>query len=490
MKKKKGFTLIELMAVISILSILLLILGTIFIQSQKLLSKISIQNNEQDDVRNTILQIETLASNAEEIIVSNSVDSLLDEKLLISIVKNNIQYKIVEKKAENSHQLIIIDSNGNEKILLDNIDKDQSTNDGFALNAEKDSTNVVLVTINFKNIRENMDKNYSLNILKTEDSIISVEKDDEEEANEDFLLDLIHNVNIAGEVQIYNSNNKYNAIEGSIGYLSISGYNQQTTPPGTINNKLKKFEFKGNYNVIKNSITINSHDNNLDKSITVNMKNGETYRIYLVDGDVNLEPIHMIEKSIIISTGNIIISNNENYGENLKEFTVKDSIIWANSMEIDGKNALRIEGKSISEILNSETIDNMKLKDKINNILSNAKIETLQGLEVKIFTEENWGAEARYRIEITNNTQMNIKEWTITFNLEDNKKILSVWDGWASLVSNVGKNELKSTDGKAMSTGEWANELKIGKTQIVKGNFTGGSEVGEVRINSITTSYK
>lgn len=489
MKKKKGFTLIELMAVLSILAILLLILGTTFIQSQKLLNKISIQNNEQDDVRNVILQIETLANNAEEIIVSNSVDSSLKKKLLISIVKNNIEYKIIERKAESSHELIIIDSNGNEKKLLDNIDKAQSTTDGFALNAEKDNINGNLITINFKNIRENMDKNYSLNILKTEDSIISVEKDNEEESDEDFLLNFIHNVNIAGEVQIYDSNNKYNVIEGSIGYLSISGYNQ-TTPPGTINSKLEKIEFKGNHNVIKNNITINSYDNNLDKSITVNMKNGETYRIYLVDGDINLEPIHTIEKSIIIATGNIIISNDENLGEHLKEFTVKDSIIWANGMKIDDKNALRIEGKSIYEILSNETIDNIKLKDKINNVLSGAEIETLSELEVKVFTEENWGAEARYRIEITNNTQMDIKEWTITFDLEDDKKILDVWPGWASLVSNVDKNELKSTEKKFLSTGEWVNELKIGKTQIVKGKFTGGSEVGEVRINSITTSYK
>ena len=95
MKKKNGFTLIELMAVLSILAILLLILGVTFIQSQKLLNKISIQNNEQDDVRNAILQIETLANNAEEIIVSNSVDYSLERKLLISIVKNNIEYKII-----------------------------------------------------------------------------------------------------------------------------------------------------------------------------------------------------------------------------------------------------------------------------------------------------------------------------------------------------------------------------------------------------------
>ena len=187
MKKKNGFTLIELMAVLSILAILLLILGVTFIQSQKLLNKISIQNNEQDDVRNAILQIETLANNAEEIIVSNSVDYSLERKLLISIVKNNIEYKIIEKKAENSHQLIITDSNESEKTLLDNIDKDQNTYDGFALNAEKDNTNGDLITINFKNIRENMDKNYSLNILKNEDSIISVGKDDEDESNEDFL---------------------------------------------------------------------------------------------------------------------------------------------------------------------------------------------------------------------------------------------------------------------------------------------------------------
>lgn len=489
MKKKNGFTLIELMAVLSILAILLLILGVTFIQSQKLLNKISIQNNEQDDVRNAILQIETLANNAEEIIVSNSVDYSLERKLLISIVKNNIEYKIIEKKAENSHQLIITDSNESEKTLLDNIDKDQNTYDGFALNAEKDNTNGDLITINFKNIRENMDKNYSLNILKNEDSIISVGKDDEDESNEDFLLNIIHNVNIAGEVQIYNSNNKYNVIEGSIGYLSISGHNQ-TTPPGTINSKLEKIEFRGNRNVIKNNITISSYNNNLDKAITVNMKNGEIYRIYLVDGDVNLEPIHIIENSIIIATGNIIINSDESYGEDLKEFTVKNSIIWANGMEVENKNVLRIQGEFISEILNKETVDNIKLKDKINNLLSDAKIEVLEELEVRVFTEANWGNEAQYRIEITNNTKIDIKEWTITFTLEDDKKILSVWDGWANLVSNVGKNQLKSSDGKAMSTGEWVNELKIGQTQIVKGNFTGGSDIGEVRINSITTSYK
>ena len=220
------------------------------------------------------------------------------------------------------------------------------------------------------------------------------------------------------------------------------------------------------------------------------MKNGEIYRIYLVDGDLNLEPIHIIENSIIIATGNIIINSDESYGEDLKEFTVKNSIIWANGMEVENKNVLRIQGEFISEILNKETVDNIKLKDKINNLLSDAKIEVLEELEVRVFTEANWGNEAQYRIEITNNTKIDIKEWTITFTLEDDKKILSVWDGWANLVSNVGKNQLKSSDGKAMSTGEWVNELKIGQTQIVKGNFTGGSDIGEVRINSIITSYK
>ena len=166
--------------------------------------------------------------------------------------------------------------------------------------------------------------------------------------------------------------------------------------------------------------------------------------------------------------------------------------IARNGLKIEEENdVLGVNAKVDYFTLPGEKIGALVRKVELTNATGeHAKIEVLEELEVRVFTEANWGNEAQYRIEITNNTKIDIKEWTITFTLEDDKKILSVWDGWANLVSNVGKNQLKSSDGKAMSTGEWVNELKIGQTQIVKGNFTGGSDIGEVRINSIITSYK
>lgn len=74
MKRKKGFTLLELMVTLSIFSILTLMISAMLIQSQKILVKADKSSQIQNEVRVALLKIQTEAKNEDydEIVVSDN----------------------------------------------------------------------------------------------------------------------------------------------------------------------------------------------------------------------------------------------------------------------------------------------------------------------------------------------------------------------------------------------------------------------------------
>lgn len=125
MKRKKGFTLLELMVTLSILLILSVMISAILIQSQRILIGVDNKSKIQDEVRTALLKIQTNAQKADEIIVndkyavvSSNKWELSDDKTsareLLRIInddKENIAKVYAEVNYNDNHQLVEFDIN-------------------------------------------------------------------------------------------------------------------------------------------------------------------------------------------------------------------------------------------------------------------------------------------------------------------------------------------------------------------------------------------
>lgn len=125
MKRKKGFTLLELMVTLSILLILSVMISAILIQSQRILIGVDNKSKIQDEVRTALLKIQTNAQKADEIIVNDKYavissnkwelsDNNTSSRELLRIInddKENIAKVYAEVNYNDNHQLVEFDIN-------------------------------------------------------------------------------------------------------------------------------------------------------------------------------------------------------------------------------------------------------------------------------------------------------------------------------------------------------------------------------------------
>ncbi len=125
MKRKKGFTLLELMVTLSILLILSVMISAILIQSQRILIGVDNKSKIQDEVRTALLKIQTNAQKADKIIVNDKYavissnkwelsDNNTSSRELLRIInddKENIAKVYAEVNYNDNHQLVEFDIN-------------------------------------------------------------------------------------------------------------------------------------------------------------------------------------------------------------------------------------------------------------------------------------------------------------------------------------------------------------------------------------------
>lgn len=182
MKRKNGFTLIELMVTMAISLIAISIISSILIQGYKIMNKSNNKAAIQDEVRNAIMNIEASAINAKEIkirttdAITNYNGKEANEILFIKKDSENIAY-IETVMNDNFNTLIEVKLNADEtikseKILLNNIISDSSK---FSLHSSDDGK---VVNLNFEGVsrgNEISGENYILTLSKESNKEIIVD---------------------------------------------------------------------------------------------------------------------------------------------------------------------------------------------------------------------------------------------------------------------------------------------------------------------------
>lgn len=157
MNRKSGFTLIELMATLSILLLLITMVGSIFVQGYKIINRTDNKVAIQDEVRNAIINIEAETTNAKEIKI-RTADAITnydgkEAKEILYVKKYNeyiLYFEIVNSDEYNSLIEVkygIDNSIKSEKVLLNNIKVNNSSK--FSLKVTEVDK---LININFEGV--------------------------------------------------------------------------------------------------------------------------------------------------------------------------------------------------------------------------------------------------------------------------------------------------------------------------------------------------
>lgn len=200
MKRKKGFTLLEVMVTLLIFSILSLMISSILIQSQKILVRAYKSSEIQNEVRVALLKIQTEAGKYNEIIVNdkfgsfngnkwNMIDGVSSAREILRFGNDeeDIAKVYVEINENNNHQLIEFNINkltdeiiaNSRNVLISNIkgnDVDEIkiyTEDILDSESRKISE---LITINCSSIiNENIENETEYVITLTKENIINID---------------------------------------------------------------------------------------------------------------------------------------------------------------------------------------------------------------------------------------------------------------------------------------------------------------------------
>lgn len=381
MKAKRGFTLIELMATIAVITIALTLIGITFIQGYKILNKTENKVVIQDEVRNVIMKMELEASKSNEIKI-RTIGQITtfdgkdaNEVVYLAKENENIAYlEVVIDEASETNKFVeaIYEKDGalkQSKILINNIKWPES--EKFALRSTKNGN---LVNINFLGVSKGKEISDDKYIV----TLSNKSKDIDLDVDWDLISNVSNNVNIAGSLTTHNSNDKHTVLEGSVGYIETSGWKQHDNPPGEVNSNLQKINLKNcTYESIHFCID-SAHEPNVNIEKIITKEHGE-YKVYITNGDVGLIGHDTLNKSIIITSGNLFVNEYKNHWkvtnyietiENSNEiFTINDSIIYANSMSIQHKSGLKIQGDDVSTILKYETLNGSTLEVELREIL-------------------------------------------------------------------------------------------------------------------------
>lgn len=181
-KRKGGFTLLELMAVIAISTVVLTMVSTLFLQNYKIINKVNKNTQIQGEIRNTMSIIETEVNGGELVIYEDNYFNIegYKGKKLLKISKNNDDILFVEVKInEKKNQLWQLKNynngdsiNYNKEVLISNL---KPINNVEYLISIIDSKNIITFNIlGVNNINTESENTYSLSIPKSRENEIII----------------------------------------------------------------------------------------------------------------------------------------------------------------------------------------------------------------------------------------------------------------------------------------------------------------------------
>lgn len=490
MKRKNGFTLIELMVTMAIFLIASSIISSILVQGYKIMNRTNNKLAIQDEVRNVIMNIEASAVNAKEIkirttdAITNYNGKEANEILFIKKDTENIVY-IEVVTSENFNSLIELKLNTggtikSEKILLNNIQASDSNR--FALQCYEEGNVFNINFIGIVNGSQISGQEYVLTISKenAQDIIInmdgttnpvippdSVEPEvpeiipDTGDEVEDFINTLGEDyISIFGKVEFQSNSTHIDLIgNGTIGYGEMNNEGKNHFETGKDKVFQREIDSISLNNVPIKDITINDEMDIINNSIYFE-SNG--FKIIFVNGDIEIgiknDDKVTLDDTIIICNGNIELSKNN------VELKMNNSIIFSNSIKFHNK----------SKIIFNNTLPS---KDIINTVKDELREELKKYNEVLGVTfsiTSSWDGGANYKIILENNSDKNITGWEIEF--ESEKDITACWHG---VLESLGGNKYR------IRNYNWNANIAANNSISIEGSCSGYFE----KIKNINIKY-
>lgn len=441
MKKKKGFTLLELMVTLSIFSILSLMITAMLIQSQKILVRADKGSAIQNEVRTALLKIQSEAKKYDEVVVNNKFglfngdkweivegDTSARELLRFINDKEDIAKVYVEVNEDNKHQLIEFNINKSTNTIIDN------SKSVLISNINGDDANSILVNL-YESSKNNKLITIDCSSMITEDGINKASYIASFSKNVDNGIDL---PNDGGEA------------DGDSGTGGVDDSDENKNPEDEEDDNDGWYEDWQKDGII---ITLNSENGGW----TINIENKSNFDIF------GWELLVKLDNGKIESYYNGQVENLEN---NIYKIYSKD--FYQNEIKKESNKVLsgRYNGKMTGNI-NDITFRYKKVIESDNKYL-----ELENGVGLKLAMTNHWDGTAQWRIDIKNSGNKTINKWELIFEFE--KPINSV--GWGLQFEYLGNGKYKIKNSEQ-------NEIYMNSEKSI--NFESGSGVLDRNLKNV-----
>ena len=425
--KRRGFTLVELMVVLSILLLASVLISGILIQGYKVYNRTENYSVGEDQFRKAVMSIENVVEdyNSKDVFIYTNKNKILlindnyeidnQESLMVVVPKGYAKKNIVYIKATNKNgdiNLLQVSFSIDDKTRLLNDDK----SDNISISVSNDD---IVILINNLDISNNIEFSKNENLINM--NIIGIKGNVDREYSSSFSTDINEKMDIELGINGEGSNNG----NGNIVNHFISAKNIDINVKEFISQKLDVIRCEGiKFNKIngneveveygdvyppsftflkKNSISINNIDS-IDKTYITDEINEEDilngvgyieidgYKVYLVNYyQVNINQSSNLENTIFICNGDININL-------INDIRMNNSIIVGKNVTINSNN----RGFEVLNDYNELSLNGEDIKD--------------------------WQSGAEWSIFIENNTDKQINSMKILFEFIPNKNITAIYN--------------------------------------------------------------
>ena len=436
MRKKKGFTLLEVMVALSIFALLSLMISAMLIQSQKILAKTDNSANMQNIVRTALLKIQSEAKDYETVEVIDKYGYFDGEKW--QVVEGNTQSRELKSSTSSSYAReilrfsngesdiakIYVEVNENNKHQLVEFDINETTNE-----IVDNSKNVLIDNISGDGVESISvtDKDNKLIILDCS-SMITEEGVNKSNYIATFAKKISKNIDLPNNGSGDSGSSGDKETNGDMGNSGTGGQGNITEE----DDEEDEADADGWYtDWEKDGIKINMYADGGEWKI--NVQNESSFDIF------GWEVLIKLDNGVVERYYNGKV---DNLGNNIYKVYTDNFSLY----EIKRGNSILIEGQYSGEITNN--ISNIIFRYKKIKHSDSNYLELQNGVGLKLAMITQWQGTAQWKIGIKNSTSQTVNKWELIFEFE--KPLKSV--GWGLQFEDLGngKYKIKNTEQNAI----------------------------------------
>lgn len=420
MKRKKAFTLLELMVTISIFLLLSVLISAILIQGQTILTRVDNSSTIQNEVRTALLKIQTEAQKADEVIINNKFGAFYGDKWILNDSSSSARELLRVINNEEDSAKVYVEVNDGDKhqlveFIINNLTNEivNSSKNVLISNIEGNDANTI--SLNVEEINDS--KGNKINELVTINcsNIIRGSKVNENE----YLITFTRSTDNTINIEI-GQGNETEGVGNGTGDVGMGGSNDEDNNIENDNSSNSEFENNWEDDWERDGIIINYDFRN--QEWVINIQNNSEFNIW------------EWEVIVTLSNGKVISYYNGNV-ENLESNSYK---IYTNNFyekEIKKGATKELKGQMTGQS-GTDVISDIKFRYKRIKEPNDQYVDAGNGVSVKLTMLNQWDGTAQWIINIRNNSNVDIEKWELVFGFE--KIVKNV--GWGLKFENLENN--------------------------------------------------